>query len=205
MNCKMLIGIICFAVVAIAQNENENHNETINNLKKAITGETTASAKYAAYAKKAKEDKLDKISSLFAAASKAESIHAKNHRDALEAAGEKMDPITPKFTVKTTKENLEDAIKGETYEVTTMYPEFIKQAKEDNNKDAVTTFDYAFQVEQAHKELYTAALQAFKKNNLKTLPDSYTVCSICGETFGADVPAYCKICDTSKNDFIVFK
>ncbi len=205
MKCKILLSVLCIAVAAVAQSECKKGNETVSNLKKAIIGETTASAKYAAYAQKAKEDKLDKIALLFEAASKAEAIHAKNHRDVLEACNVKMDSITPKFTVKTTKENLEDAIKGETYEVTTMYPEFIKKAQEEKNKDAITTFDYAFQVEKTHKVLYTTALQALNKNDMKTLPDSYTVCLICGETYGANAPVHCKICDTSNADFIVFK
>ncbi len=171
----------------------------------AITGETTASAKYAAYAQKAKEDKLEKIALLFEATSKAEAIHMKNHRYALEACSLKMDSITPKFMVKTTKENLEDAIKGESYEVATMYPEFIKKAQEEKNKDAIITFDYAFKVEKPHKVLYSAALQALNKNDMKTLPDSYMVCPICGDTYGVNVPAYCKICDVSKDDFIIYK
>jgi rubrerythrin len=205
MNSKMLIGILCCAVAAAAVNGCKKQDGTVENLKKAITGETTASAKYAACAQKAREEKFDKIARLFEAASKAEAIHAKKHLVVLEAAGVKMDPITPQFAVKTTKENLADAIKGESYEIETMYPEFIKKAQEEKKDDAAASFNYAFQVEKIHKQLYTAALEALNKDDMKALPDAYSVCPVCGNTFGATVPAQCDICGAPKKDFIVFK
>jgi rubrerythrin len=205
MNCKVLISVFCIAVAAIAQNESKNQDWTIDNIKKAITGETTASAKYAAYAQKATEEKFDNIARLFEAASKAESIHAKNHTNELEAAGVKMDSIKPEFTVKTTKENLEDAVKGESYEVETMYPEFINKAKEEKKSNAVASFNYAFQVEKLHKELYTSALKALNDNSLKSLSNTYYVCQICGSTLSASAPAKCKICGASKDKFIIIK
>ena len=53
--------------------------KTIENLKAAITGESTASATYAAYAAKAAQEGQPLIQKLFEAASKAESVHAANH------------------------------------------------------------------------------------------------------------------------------
>ena len=205
MKSKMLLGVLCIAVVGIAASGCKKQGGTVDHLKKAITGETTASAKYAACAKKAREEKLVKIAILFEAASKAEAIHAKKHTAVLETAGLKMDPITPRFIVKSTKENLEDAIKGESYEIDTMYPEFIKNAKDEKKDDAAASFDAAFQVEKKHKALYTAALDALNKNDMKALPDSYAVCPVCGNTFGATVPATCEICGAPKKDFFVVK
>ncbi|MCB9348134.1 MAG: hypothetical protein H6573_11600 [Lewinellaceae bacterium] len=43
----------------------------------------------------------------------------------MEEMGEAASKVSPEFTVKTTKENLEDAIAGESYEISTMYPEFL--------------------------------------------------------------------------------
>ena len=90
---------------------------TIENLKDALTGETTASAKYLAYSKKAKEEGFNKIALLFEAASKSEKVHANNHKAVLQQLDVKVGKIEPKFEVKSTKENLEDAINGESYEV----------------------------------------------------------------------------------------
>jgi rubrerythrin len=205
MKRKMSIGILCVAVAAVAMTGCKKQEGTVDNLKKAITGETTASAKYAACAQKAREEKFDTIARLFEAASKAEAIHAKKHTAVLEAAGVKMDPITPQFSVKSTKENLEDAIKGESYEIATMYPEFINKAKEEKKDDAAASFNFAFQVEKRHRELYSAALDALNRNDMKALPDAYSVCPVCGNTFGANVPAQCEICGEPKKDFIVVK
>jgi rubrerythrin len=202
---KFVIGVICFGVAFASFSGCKKKNTTIENLKSAITGETTASAKYAACAKKAKEEKLDKIAKLFEAASKAEAIHAKKHTGVLEKMGGKMDPITPQFTVKSTKENLEDALKGETYEIDNMYPEFIKKAKEEGKDDAVTSFDWAFQVEKKHQALYRDAIAALAKNDLKGLPDAYSVCPACGNTFGFNVPSVCEICGTGQAAFIIIK
>jgi rubrerythrin len=179
--------------------------KTVGNLKAAITGETTASAKYAAYAKKASEEGYAKVALLFEAASKAEAIHAGNHRAALDQLGESMGEVSPKFEVKSTKENLEDAIKGETYEVSTMYPEFIKLASAGKVNIATLSFNYAYQTEQKHKALYENALAALKKDNEKSLPGQYFVCATCGNTYDNEAAARCGICMTPKERFLVVK
>ncbi len=205
MKSKLLISILCFGVAAMATAESNKTEGTIDNLKAAITGETTASAKYAACAKKAREENFEKIALLFEAASKAEAIHAKGQTTVLEKMGVKMDPITPHFTVKTTKQNLEDAIKGESGEIATMYPDFIKKAKEEGNNDAVMHFSGAFEVEKMHKELYTAALNALNKKDIKPLPDHYSVCLTCGATFAGNGPEKCGICGVPQAEFLIVK
>jgi len=178
---------------------------TVDNLKAAITGETTASAKYLAYSKKAKEEGHDKIALLFEAASKAENIHANNHRAVLEQLGITMEVFKPEYTVKSTKENLQDAIKGESYEVTTMYPDFIKAAKEGNVNLAMISFNYAYQTEMKHKELYKDALDKLNEKQESTLPSSYFVCPTCGNTYSDDATKRCGICMTSEDRFIEIK
>jgi len=205
MKQNLLIVALCVAVASLAGSGCKKQGGTIENLKSAITGETTASAKYAAYAKKAKEEKLDRIALLFEAASKAEATHAKKHTAVLAALGDSIGQVIPQFTVKSTKENLEGALKGETHEVESMYPDFIKKAKEEAKDDAVTTFDYAFQVEKIHQGFYRAAIDALDKNDLKNLADSYSVCPICGNTFAGKGPANCGICGAAQASFISIK
>ncbi len=176
--------------------------KTAENLKAAITGETTASAKYAAYAKKAREEGYAQIALLFEAASKAEGIHAANHRAVAEQMGAPVGEIQPRFEVKSTKENLEDALKGETYEVSTMYPEFIKVASQGKANAALLSFNYAYQTEQKHKALYAQALKAFQEKKTDTLPSKYLVCVTCGNTYDNEAGARCAICLTSKERFI---
>lgn len=179
--------------------------KTIENLKAAFKGESTASAKYAAYAAKAQEEGLPAVAVLFEAASKAESIHADNHAKVLEKLGEKTDPVTPVFEVKSTKENLLDAINGEGYEMTTMYPGFIATAKEEKCKEAITSFTWAMDTEKKHHNFYQAALTTLDAGDITTLPASYYVCPKCGNTYdAANVKPECDFCQTKQEKYIKF-
>ena len=204
-----IFGILAILLVAaISFNftvNSKSNSQTVDNLKAAITGETTASAKYLAYSKKAKEEGLDKIAKLFEATSKSEGIHANNHRAVLEQIGVKMDEVTPKYEVKSTKENLQDAIGGETYEVTSMYPDFIKVAKEENVTLAGISFNYAYQTEKNHNELYKNALDKLNNKQESSLASNYFVCSTCGNTYAGEAPNRCGISMTSKDRFISIK
>jgi rubrerythrin len=176
--------------------------KTTENLQAAFKGETTASAKYAAYSKKAEQEGYHQIALLFKAASAAENIHANNHKAVLQESGVSAPAIKPEFTVKTTKENLQDAIAGETYEVTTMYPEFLTAANAAGNQLAMISLNYAYKTEKKHKIFYEAALNALQKNTVKSLPTVFYVCPTCGNTYETTAPARCGISMTSGNKFI---
>lgn len=175
---------------------------TINNLKTAFAGETTASAKYAAYSKKAQEEGLTQIALLFKATSASEKIHADNHRSVLEDMGETVQDVKPQFTVKTTKENLTDAIAGESYEIATMYPEFLAAANTADNQLALTSLNYAYRTEQRHKPLYEKALAAIQNNQVGALSAVYYVCPTCGNTYDVTPPKRCRISMTSSERFV---
>jgi len=178
--------------------------KTTENLKAGIKGESTASAKYAAFAQKAVEEGYDTIAKLFDAASKAEAIHAANHTKVLEGLGEKMDPFTPEFEVKTTAENLQAAIDGETYESTTMYPQFIADAQAEKVDNALKSYTWANDTEQKHQQFYSNALRALKANTENTLPFQYAVCPVCGNTYDvASVDNNCAFCQSGKDKFII--
>lgn len=180
--------------------------KTIENLKAAIKGEMTASAKYAAYAEKAKEEGFTQIALLFQATSKSEEIHANNHTSVLTKLGVTMEAFKPEFEVKTTKENLEDALKGENYEVETMYPEFLKVAGEEKVNDATKSFTWAMDTEKKHGALYQKAIDALAVNDLTKLVAEYFVCPTCGNTYEtATEEANCGFCGTAKEKYIVFK
>ena len=178
--------------------------KTIENLKAGIKGETTASAKYNAFAQKAREEGNDTIAKLFDAASKSESIHATNHTKVLEELGEKMDAFTPEFEVKTTAENLQAAIDGESYEVATMYPQFIADAQAEKVEKAVKSFTWASDTEKKHQQFYTKALEALKLASEKTLSFEYAVCPVCGNTYEkASMDENCAFCQTPKDKYII--
>lgn len=186
-------------------NEKENQDPqklTIQNLKDAFKGETTAHAKYAAFSKKAAEEGYPEIAMLFKAASGAELIHANNHKVVLQRMGEQIPAITPEFSVGTTMENLKDAIEGESYEFNTMYPSFIKDANAAGNYMAQISLTYAYKVEQKHRDFYINALKALEDGNVKSLPSIYYLCPTCGNTYATTAPARCEISMSDSKLFI---
>ncbi len=199
-----LIAILFLSTLSLAANP-EAKSKTVQNLKDAVIGETTASAKYMAYSKKAQDEGLNKVALLFKAASKAESIHAGNHRAALEQLGETMDKVEPKFEVKSTKENLQDAINGESYEIATMYPGFIKTANAGKVNIALISFNYAYQTEKKHKAMYQKALEQLNAGNENQLPVKYMVCTTCGNTYDGEAPARCGISMTPRERFLTIE
>jgi len=158
--------------------------KTETNLNKAFAGESQANRKYLSFAKKADEEGYKQVAKLFRAAAEAETIHAVNHLKGL-------------VTVKGTRENLEESIKGETYEFMKMYPQMIEDAKSDNETWAARSFMYANEVEKIHALLYKNALENLGKN-----PEvDYYVCKVCGNTVEGEPPDICPICKSPKKMF----
>lgn len=178
--------------------------KTIANLKYAYNGESTASAKYAAFAEKAKAEGFNEIAVMFMATSKAEAIHAQNHRKVLEKLGEKIEkPEIGAFEVRTTAENIADAGIGESGEIDTMYPGFIATAKEEKSTDAVKSFTWAIDTEKKHRDFYKTALNELNNGRAKMIPSQWFVCPVCGNTFDMPtVTASCSFCMTTKDKFI---
>jgi rubrerythrin len=153
-------------------------------LLEAFAGESQANRKYLAFAKKAEEEGYRQVAKLFRAAAEAETVHAHNHLK--EAGG-----------IKSTKENLNEAINGETYEFQKMYPQMIEDAKAEGNDGALRSFNFANEVEKIHAELYKRALENLGKN-----PDAdYYVCQVCGNTVENEAPEECPICGAKKQAF----
>ncbi len=201
---KNILLLAFIGLMAFAGCNQPKPVKTIENLKAGIIGETTASAKYAEFAKKAIAEGNDTIAKLFEAASKAEAIHADNHKKVLEGLGEKMEAFTPEFEVKTTAENLQAAIEGETYESTTMYPQFIADAKTEKVEKAEKSFNWASDNEKKHQKSYSQALNALNANTENVLAFEYAVCPVCGNTYemGA-IDAKCAFCQTANEKFII--
>ena len=162
-------------------------SKTEKDLMEAFSGESQANRKYLAFAEKAEKDGFPQIARIFKAAASAETVHAHNH---LRAMG----------GIQSTVENVKEAINGEHYEFTKMYPEFLEDAREENNKQAIRTFDYANQVEKVHHELYNKALEAAEKGEDLEEKDMY-VCPICGYTVEGEAPDECPVCGAKKKVF----
>ena len=157
----------------------------MDNLKNAFAGESQANRKYLAFAKKAEEEGFKQAAKLFRAAAEAETVHAHSH---LRVMG----------GVKSTKENIQEAIGGETFEFTKMYPQMIEDARKEGNKQALQSFEFANKVEKIHADLYQKALSSLGKNEAV----DYYVCQVCGNTVENAAPDKCPICGASKSMFI---
>lgn len=194
----LLFAFLSFAAAAFAVDGGTT--ATVANLQTAFNGESNAHARYLAFAKKAESEGYGEVASLFRAAARAEEIHANNHAAVIKKLGAKPEAKIDAPEVKTTKENLEAAIKGETYERDTMYPQFLKQAREVRNTDAIQTFNYAKTAEAEHAKLYTAALKGLDKSK-STKAKSYYVCSVCGYTVEKIDFAKCPSCFSPKEKY----
>ena len=160
---------------------------TEENLKASFAGESQANRKYLAFAKKADEEGFKRVAKLFRAAADAETVHAHNHLRVLNG-------------VKSTEENLQEAINGETHEFEEMYPKMIEEAEKEGNQAALMSFKHANQIEEIHASLYDKALQAVKSQKDLDGVDIY-VCQICGNTVEGEAPDQCPVCKAKKELF----
>ncbi len=161
---------------------------TNENLKQAFAGESQANRTYLAYAEKAKSEGYPEIARLFLAAAESETIHALAH---LRVTG----------AVRSTQNNLDEAMKGESYEFKQMYPKFIEEARNEQNSGALTSFKNAMAVEQVHFSLFNEAAETLAQG--KDLPArNIFICTVCGNTVIDSVPDKCPVCGVGKDKFV---
>lgn len=182
----------------------------IENLKEALMGESKAKKKYKLFSKRAMEENLPKVAKLFKAISSAEAIHIKNHLRALtvitgnEADLDSIVKINEQEMqnlVKTTQENLLEAIEGETYETKKMYKGFVKNAKKTKANVAELSFSLARQAEKVHADIFSDVLKNLEKGKPPLDSSDIYVCQICGNVEFENPPSVCPVCDHSEKFF----
>lgn len=153
-------------------------------LKEAFAGEAQAYQKYSAFADAADKEGRRQAARFFRAAAAAEMVHARNHLAALKG-------------IRSTAENLKEAILGEIFEFEKMYPEMIEAAREEGNKEAERSFNYANRVEQVHARIYQSLFDTLEE------PQDYPyyVCPVCGFTAEKEPPESCPVCGTKGSMF----
>jgi rubrerythrin len=162
-------------------------SKSLEHLQNAFAGESQANRKYTAFAKKADEDGYPQVARLFRAAAQGETVHALAHLAAMDG-------------IKSTEENLKEALGGENYEVDSMYPVMIQDAKAEENKAAARSFRRAFEVEKIHSALYKAALDTLSEPQSEVY--AYWVCPVCGYVEARNAPETCPVCGTLGSAFI---
>lgn len=128
----------------------EKVSTTLKNLESALAGESQAHIKYRYFAKIAREEGYEEVAKHFEHTADQELLHAWGHLELL-------------IGKPSTRECLEKAIEGETYEFTTMYPEFEAGASAEGNQIALNEFRNQIVESAEHAEQFKAVLAKAEK------------------------------------------
>jgi rubrerythrin len=123
---------------------------THKNLESAFAGESQAHTKYRYFAKIARQNGDEEVAKHFEHTADQELLHAWGHLELL-------------IGKPSTKECLQKAIDGETYEFTVMYPEFEAVAKNEGNESAVREAQEQIQESKEHAEQFKKVLSLAEK------------------------------------------
>jgi len=123
---------------------------TIKNLESALAGESMAHIKYRYFAKLARAEGYEEVAKHFEHTADQEILHAWGHLELL-------------IGKPSTKECLEKAIEGETYEFTTMYPDFQRAAELEGNTSAAMEAKVQIEESKEHAEQFKKVLVLAEK------------------------------------------
>ncbi|MEL7034154.1 MAG: rubrerythrin family protein [Cyanobacteria bacterium J06592_8] len=140
-----------------------SNSNTAKNLEAAFGGESMANRKYLFFADVAKKLGMNDIAKLFRETANQETEHAFAHFRLIHPELVVQDPANLSEEEKKAiiSRCLELAIEGETYEYTTMYPEFTTQATKDRDDDAVAEFKEQEAESREHAAIFRKAAQNF--------------------------------------------
>lgn len=166
-------------------------NLTMVNLLKAFAGESQARNKYEYYAKVAQKEGYRDIAEHFQRAANNEKTHAK-----LELALHNRMATGSEDNFGNTQENLQLAIDGESYENTTMYPEFARIAREEGHDEAAKLFEAIGKVEIEHEKMYQMLLQRLNDGaEFESDEEEAWICEVCGHVhYGKKALKKCPVC-----------
>jgi len=123
---------------------------TLANLESALAGESMAHIKYRYFARIAREEGFEDVAKHFEHTADQEIKHAWGHLELL-------------IGKPTTKECLQKAIEGETYEFTHMYPDFERSARLEGNTEAAKEAQHQIEESKEHAEQFKAVLVKAEK------------------------------------------
>jgi rubrerythrin len=119
---------------------------TLKNLESALAGESMAHIKYRYFAKLARAEGFEDVAKHFEHTADQELLHAWGHLELL-------------IGKPTTKECLQKAIEGETYEYTIMYPEFKTIAESEGSIEAVKEAEEQIEDSKEHARQFVEILE----------------------------------------------
>lgn len=176
--------------------------KTFENLIKAFIGESQARNRYSYYAKQAQKEGFEQIAGIFLETAEQEKTHAKRLFEHIQELrdGEEQTEINgalAPLVLGSTEENLTEALNGETYEYTEMYPEFAKIAEEEGLGKIASRFKNIAKAEAHHAERYQKLLKNLQEGAIfKKKEKTIWVCRECGYVHEGDsAPTVCPSCD----------
>ncbi len=140
-----------------------SNSNTAKNLSEAFAGESMANRKYLFFADVARKLGMSELAKLFRETANQETEHAFAHFRLIhpELVVEDPESLSESEKKAIASRCLELAIEGETYEYTTMYPEFAKAASEDRDNDAVAEFQSQEEESRQHATNFRKAAHNF--------------------------------------------
>ena len=139
------------------------NSNTAKNLDDAFAGESMANRKYLFFAEVTRRLGLKDLSKLFKETAAQETEHAFAHFRLIhpELAVDDVSALSEEEKKKIAGRCLELAIEGETYEYTTMYPDFAKAARQDRDGDAAAEFEAQGEESRQHAAIFRKAAHNF--------------------------------------------
>lgn len=187
--------------------------KTLENLMKAVAGESQARNRYNWYASIANKDGYKQIEAIFSETADNEKEHAKRFfKLALEGMNGEVPAdvdiaATYPLAMGNTLENLKYAAAGENEEWSALYPEFAKVADIEGFPDIASAFKMILKVEQRHETRFRklaaniADGKVFKKDE-----SAYWICRNCGYVHEcSSAPDKCPACLHPQAYFEIFK
>jgi desulfoferrodoxin-like iron-binding protein len=159
-------------------------------LMKAFAGESMARNKYEYFAKIAQKEGYRDIAEHFQRAANNEKMHAK-----LELKAHNVLNYDKEFG--NTSENLQYAIDGESYENTTMYPDFAKIAADEGHKDISRMLTMIGKIEIEHENMYKSLKERLDSGAEHVSEDEEEewICEVCGHVHrGKKALKMCPVC-----------
>jgi rubrerythrin len=129
--------------------------KTLDNLSTAMHGEAFAHVKYLLYADHARKNGNIELADLFEKTANTERFE--HFAEEAQIAG----------LVGSDADNLKDAIKGESYEIDTMYLEFAQKAKVAGDTAAAARFEEIRHEEMGHRDAFKTALGKLESKLVK--------------------------------------
>lgn len=153
---------------------------TFDNLLIALGEEHKNRQLFLAFAEKADAEGAPQVARLFRATAEAERIHAEAQ-------------LTMLNTVRSTRENLIQAIATEEREFQDLYVKFLRESQEEGNQPAIKLLTRIMESERLHHNLFSAALEAMDAGR-QAEPTPVHVCSFCGNIVIGHAASPCSIC-----------